>query len=178
MKRRDLLKGLAVATVAAATTQRVWAEDKEPAETMVDYLFVQNSKAVSLKDGVLTMKGVTADTLYFSDRPERITGRITTKKFIDKWGDGDDSFKADPPNAVLSIFGEPAPLDIVVELQNPRLEGENLIYDVIVLDGEKVASGESSALFIDVVGRPLSPVSVAGVARRTSRRTARRVDRR
>ena len=35
-----------------------------------------------MKDGVLTMKGVTADTLYFSDRPERITGRVTTQKFV------------------------------------------------------------------------------------------------
>ena len=178
MKRRELLKGLAVATVAAATTQRVWAEDKDPTETIVDYLFVQNSKAVSLKDGVLTMKGVTEDTLYFSDRPERITGRFTTKKFVDGWGDGDDSFRTVPPNAVLSILEEPEPVDIVVELRNPRLKGDDLIYDVVVLDGEKVASGAASALFIDVVGRPLTPVSVAGVARRTSRRTARRVDRR
>ena len=36
----------------------------------------------SLKDGVLTMKRVTADTVYFSDRPERITGRVTTQKFV------------------------------------------------------------------------------------------------
>ena len=43
---------------------------------------MQNSKSASLKDGVLTMKGVTADTLYFSDRPERITGRVTTQKFV------------------------------------------------------------------------------------------------
>ena len=34
--------------------------------------------------------------------------------------------------------------------------------------------GALAALFIDVVGRPLTPLSVAGV----SRRTARRVDRR
>ena len=174
MKRRMLLKSLAAVAVAMVTMQAAWAEEKVPAEKVVDYLFVQNSKSVSLKDGVLTMKGVTADTLYFSDRPERITGRVTTQKFVDNWASGNDSFKKDPPNAVLSVLGEGATVDIVVELKNPRLKGDNLVYDVIVLDGGKTANGTHSALFIDVIGRPLSPVSVAGTARRVDRRVDRR----
>ena len=40
------------------------------------------------------------------------------------------------------------------------------------------SSSGSSALFIDIVGRPLTPLAVAGVARRATRRTARRVARR
>lgn len=161
MKRRELLKGLAAGAVVMVTTQAARAEEQVPAEKDVDYLFVQNSKTVSLKDGVLTMKGVTADTLYFSDRPERITGRITTKKFVDNWASGNDSFKEDPPNAVLSILGEGATVDIVVELKNPRLDGDNLVYDVSVLDGDNAVKGTQSALFIDVIGRPLTPGSVA-----------------
>lgn len=174
MKRRELLKGLAVATAAMATLVTARAESHAAAEEEVDYLFVQNTMAVSLKDGVLTLKGVTADTLYFSDRPERIAGRITTKKFVDDWANGNDSFKKDPPNAVLSILGGASLLDIVVELQNPRLEDGNLFYDVTVIDGENAADGAQSALFIDVIGRPLTPLSVAGVARRTARRVDRR----
>jgi penicillin V acylase-like amidase (Ntn superfamily) len=38
--------------------------------------------------------------------------------------------------------------------------------DVKILDGEMPASGGPSSLFIDTIGRPLSPVSVAGVHRR------------
>ena len=72
----------------------------------------------------------------------------------------------------LELFGEPQ--DVVVVLRNPRLDGADLVYDVDVLDGKKTASGKASALFIDVIGRPLTPLSVAGVARRSARRTVRR----
>ncbi|MBY8977655.1 hypothetical protein KHP62_17715 [Rhodobacteraceae bacterium NNCM2] len=47
--------------------------------------------------------------------------------------------------------------------------------------GERALTPEGQAVSSDaeaVVGRPLTPVSVAGVSRRTSRRTARRVSRR
>ncbi|RLA41644.1 MAG: hypothetical protein DRR42_24440 [Gammaproteobacteria bacterium] len=179
MKRREVLKGLAATTAAMVTTQAVVAEEKKAdGEEIVDYLFVQNSGGVSLSDGVLIMKNVATDTVYFSDRPERIAGRFTTQKFVDNWSVGEESFADVPPNAVLSIFDEPEPLDIVVELRNPRLTGDDLIYDVSIIDGEVAATGLASSLFIDVVGRPLTPMSVAGVSRRTARRTTRRVNRR
>jgi hypothetical protein len=69
-------------------------------------------------------------------------------------------------------------VEVVVVLKRPRLAGGDLVYDVEVLDGAKTLDGGASTLFIDVIGRPLTPMSYAGVARRTSRRTARRVTRR
>jgi hypothetical protein len=144
----------------------------------VEFLLVQNAEGVSLKEGNLRLKGIAPDTLYFSDRPDRIVGRVTTREYVDHWSVGGNSFAQDPPNAVLSIQHEPEPQDIVVVLRNPRLDGADLVYDVDVLDGAKTARGAQSALFIDVIGRPLTPLSVAGVARRTARRTTRRVDRR
>jgi hypothetical protein len=44
---------------------------------------------------------------------------------------------------------------------------------VVILDGEMPAEGGPSALFIDVIGRPLSPVSVAGMHRRDRRQDRR-----
>ena len=44
--------------------------------------------------------------------------------------------------------------------------GHELSYTVTILDGEMPAEGGPSALFIDIIGRPLSPVSVAGMHRR------------
>ena len=178
MKRRELLKVLAVASVVASTAPRAWAAEQAEAGKMVEYLFVQNAKEVLLKDGVLTLKGIADDTLYFSDRPDRIVGRETTKKFVDTWAQGTDSFKENPPNAVLSVLHGAELKDIVVVLKKPRIKGDDLVYDVEVLDGEKAAKGGVSSLFIDVIGRPLTPGSVAGVARRSSRRTVRRVERR
>jgi len=157
----------------------LWAsQDPDTDEKIVEYLFVQSAPKVSLKNGLLTLTGVNVSTLYFSDRPDRIVGHVPTTKFVDHWGEGSDSFKADPPNAALAIAGYKEPSFIVVELKNPRLKGSDLIYDVVVLDGDKSASGTEASLFIDVIGRPVTPLSFAGAARRTGRRTVRRVVRR
>jgi hypothetical protein len=64
--------------------------------------------------------------------------------------------------------------NVVVELTNPAMNDKGMSYRVKILEGDLPASGGPSALFIDTVGRPLSPVSVAGMHRRTRRRTRRR----
>jgi hypothetical protein len=56
---------------------------------------------------------------------------------------------------------------------NPRLTGEDLTYDVDVLDGDLPNQTGPCSLFIDPIGRPLSPVSVMGVRRRQRRRAGR-----
>ena len=111
-------------------------------------------------------------TLFFSDRPDRVTGHISSEEFVDSWDKGPDNFASNPPNAVLSIFHPDRVSDVVVELTEPALEGHQLTYTVVILDGEMPAEGGPSALFIDVIGRPLSPVSVAGMHRRDRRRIA------
>lgn len=141
-------------------------------------LYAQIAKGMTFKDGWLTLNGVAPTTLYFSDRPNRITGHIPTEEFLDSWGEGEDSFASDPPNAVLSIFSEDEVNDIVVVLKDPRLDGDQMRYQVEILDGEMPASGGANSLFIDMIGRPLTPVSVAGVRRRGRRRGRRRARRR
>jgi len=143
-------------------------EDGEP-----EFLFVQTCRSATLADGKLTMTGVSHSTLYFSDRPERITGHVTTSVFVDTWDEGDDSFASNNPNAALSIIHDEFPEEIVVVLKNPILAEGNLVYDVEVLEGSETASGETASLFIDVIGRPLTPVSIAGVHRRHRRRHRR-----
>jgi len=100
---------------------------------------------------------------------------MTTKDFVDEWSEGGNSFAADPPNATLSIFGDDEIVDIVVTLKKPHLEGEDLIYDIAVLEEEIAPISGESSLFIDPIGRPLSPGSVAGVHRRHRRRVRRHV---
>src|SRR6266540_4312861 len=76
-------------------------------------------------------------------------------------------FSADPPNAVLSFLDEDgtAPDDVVIVLREPRLKGETLTYSVEILDGTLPERSGPCSLFIDVFGRPLSPVSAAGAGR-------------
>jgi hypothetical protein len=143
---------------------------------MVNLLFVQSAHGVELSNGKLRLKSVNPATLLFSDRPDRITGHEPTEDFVDDWDKGDDSFKAVPPNATLSILTGPEPQEIVLVLNSPRLENGDLLYAVQVLDGARQASGGASSLFIDTVGNPLSPGSVAGVHRRHRRRRIRRLN--
>jgi hypothetical protein len=53
---------------------------------------------------------------------------------------------------------------------NPNLDGDVLRYRVKVLQGEMPEKGSDVSLFIDIIGMPWTPVSYAGVARRSYRR--------
>jgi len=164
---------VAIASAVALAALASIATAASDGEQLVDYLFVQNAASARIADGVLTLGGVNADTLYFSDRPDRIVGRVTSREFVSHWASGRDSFEADPPNAVLTILDGAEPQDITVELRNPRFQGRDLAYDVKVLEGSPTASGGASSLFIDLIGRPATPMSYAGAARRATRRVVR-----
>ena len=142
----------------------------------IQALFVQSARSFSSKQGSLTLLGVSPATLYFSDRPKREVGHLSSHHFVELWGEGENNFLDDPPNAVLSFMdGESAPPeDSVVVIRSPQLEGDALSYSIELLDGEIPASGGPCSLFIDPLGRPLSPVSLMGVRRRERRRARRR----
>ena len=179
IKRRELLAGLGVlpfALRAVAQDTAKKSDDKEPA---VEYLFVQVAEKCSLKDGVLKLSDVGSSTIYFADRPHRDAGHIHTKSCVESWSKGgDDSFENDPPNAALSLVTKKDSKEFVVVLSKPRLKGKDLLYDVKVLEGDENVEGGPGSLFIDVIGRPLTPVSFAGGRRRVRRRTRRRTARR
>ncbi|MEQ9694138.1 hypothetical protein [Shimia sp. SDUM112013] len=168
LTRRQLCTGGA-AMIAAASATGVSAEDAAE----VDFLFVQTAHGMSYAADAnrLTLRGVSPVTLFFSDRPDRIAGNMTTERFIPFWSEGEDSFLSNPPNADLSILEGDSLLQVVVELTNPVLEGDNLHYTVArILSGTMPVLGKNTSLFIDVVGMPRTPVSAAGVRRRTYRR--------
>jgi hypothetical protein len=139
-------------------------------------MFVQTAHSMSSDGTTLTLNAVTPSTLYFSDRPQRIVGHMTTTDFVELWAEGENSFEEDPPNAVLAFLepGDQAPDDAVVVIKQPRLENGDLSYSIETLEGTVPPQTGPVTLFIDPLGRPLSPVSVCGVRRRERRRERRR----
>ena len=138
----------------------------------IEALFVQTSASMTSDGGTITLHGLSPSTLYFADRPQREVGHMPSRLFVELWGEGGNSFAANPPNAVLS-FAEPGdrpPEDAVVVIQDPRLDGDELSYTIKLLDGTVPSATGSCALFIDPFGRPLSPISAAGMHRRARRR--------
>jgi len=143
---------------------------------ILEEMFVQIARNVTSDQMTLTLEDVSPSTLYFSDRPERVVGHMTTEQFVQQWTEGPNSFFEDPPNAVLSYVdaGDDIPSDAVVVLRDPVASGSSLSYSIEVLEGAVPAESGAVTLFIDPLGRPLSPVSLAGMNRRGRRRDRRR----
>lgn len=176
MTNRRTFVALSALTASLFPLQKVLAqagESSTPTTTgEADFLFVQTAKSMNYDPATqqLTLVDASPTTLFFSDRPERIAGNMTTERFIPFWSTGTDSFLSDPPNADLSILEGDTLTQIVVVLKDPVLEDGNLTYTVGIVDGEMPSTGNNVSLFIDVIGMPMTPVSYAGVARRTYRR--------
>jgi hypothetical protein len=140
---------------------------------IVPSLFVLNSRGATLQGDTLTLTGVMPQSIIFADRPVRSAGHQLTADVIADWGTGDDSFTKNPPNATVSVFSKDGSVkDAVVVLKNPKLEGDKLTFTVQTLEGDLTGGDGGAALFIDIIGRPFTPMSFAGVARRSAFRGA------
>jgi hypothetical protein len=148
------------------------SENSVPQLEEIEAMFVQCAHGMTCSDGTVTLHGPAHSTLFFADRPQRVVGHMHTSKFVNEWGDGENSFAEDPPNAVLSFLeeGDAVPEEVTLTIRDPKFDGDTLNYKVDILDGTLPAKAGPCSLFIDPIGRPLSPVSVAGVRRRQRRR--------
>ncbi|MGH2518001.1 MAG: hypothetical protein ACRDHP_20350, partial [Ktedonobacterales bacterium] len=135
-------------------------------------MFVQLGSGMTSGEHHVTLHGMGHATLFFADWPDRVVGHVSTQKFVSEWADGENSFADDPPNAVFTFLenGDAIPEDATVVLSDPQLTGDALTYTIEVLEGTLPVTAGPCSLFIDPIGRPLSPVSVAGVRRRQRRR--------
>ena len=137
---------------------------------MVPSLFVMNARGATLQGQTLTLAGVSPTSIVFADRPVRAAGHLPTAALLEEWTTGD--FAKDAPNATASVLSKDglSAHDIVVELRSAHLEGDQLTFDVRVLEGDLAGADGPAAVFIDIIGMPLTPLSFAGVARRAARR--------
>jgi hypothetical protein len=169
--RRTFIIATAIAALISPFRSSLAAAAEEPPKS-ADFLFVQSAKGMTFDKAAnkLTLTGVSPVTVFFTDRPERIAGNMKTAAFIPFWSEGKDSFKSNPPNADISLLEDGKLTQIVVELKDPVLMGDDLSYTVKVLQGDVPEKAADVSVFIDIIGRPLTPFSYAGVARRAYRR--------
>jgi len=137
-----------VVAVLAMAPNLAFGEHVIDSKENPEYLFVLSSESGSYEGDTLTLNDVPS-VIYFSDRPERIAGHMSLKEFVEKWGQGPNSFKADPPNATLSILDESGNKDVVVELMNPGMKENRLQFKVRLLKGELPATFKACSLFTD-----------------------------
>ena len=120
------------------------------------YLFVISGTSGSLDGDTLTLNGV-PNVIYFSERPNRIAGHMSVSNFVEMWDKGSDSFKADPPNATLSVLMKNGAENLAVEILSVEQKSGSVVFKISVLEGLTPESFKNASLFID----PTTPETAA-----------------
>ena len=135
------LSGITTNTIASNCSKHASATVLDEYKKPPSFLFVVQAKEAVLKPVdddlhryTLSMKLTDENVgkiIAFTDRPYRIVKMMTTKQLLDLWGEGKNSFKADPPNAVLSASGFDAR---IVILESMIINNEQLTYTLVQTD--------------------------------------------
>jgi hypothetical protein len=93
------LQSLVAITAAVFFSTSAIAEDAKPAE----WLFVHTAQTAEMTSDTTLVMPVTRDIFAFTDRPNRMHAYMNAHEYVSLWDEGEgDTFKADPPNAVLT----------------------------------------------------------------------------
>lgn len=119
-----------LALAVLAVTAQGATLDALPANATL--LFTQQAdKAIIAQgpSGNLTMRleGVKKFTTWFADRPDRLAGVLLTIEFASNFG---IAFGTNPPNAALVGTVDGRSVSIVVEVDEPMVDGNDLVYAV------------------------------------------------
>ena len=134
---------------------------------IVPSMIVLNARGAKLEGQKLTLDGISPNAIVFADRPVRSAGHALTAHLLEEWSiNSPDSFAKTAPNATVSVFSKAKAgvVDAVVVLKSPKLEGDRLVFDVDVLEGDLAGGDGAASVFMDIINLP--------IARRTSHRGA------
>ena len=113
-------------------------------------MYVQDAAGGTLTETTLVLSGVDESTPWFTDRPYREAGQITTAEFVALFSEeGANSFAADPPNADFTCKSGGEVVNQVVTLTDPVLDetAGTLTYTVALVPN--VAGGDSTEITCD-----------------------------
>jgi len=140
-------------SMAACATTATTSSTEAPQLMFVE---IAEDLKVDPAKSTLRLVKVNQQTLYFSDRPQRIAGHLKMADYMKEWTAkaGKDNFSADPPNATLSVYepGQAETTLAVVRLTQPKIEGPDLVYSYKLIEGKLPVKGGATALFIDWIG--------------------------
>jgi len=141
---------------AAAVPLSAVPDPARAADSNVQLMFVQTAEGLKADGKTLRLVNVSPQTVWFTDRPVRKAGHVTTTSYMKEWtaAAGADNFSKTPPNATLSVYeaGERENTLTVVEISQPVVEGKDIVYGYKLIDGKVPATGGATALFIDWIG--------------------------
>ena len=125
------------------------AEDAKPAE----WLFVHTAETAEMTSATTLVMSTTRDIFAFTDRPNRMHGYLNAHEYASLWDKGEgDTFKADPPNAVLTwVDGdEVKEAEVVITDVSVSENGRMLFYTLDVEVGSlDIGMINYASLFVD-----------------------------
>jgi len=147
----------------------------ESEEDVCEALFVQDAAGVELKNNQVILKKANDHMIFFCDRPKREAGFLTWDAFVEVVSKGENSFADNPPNASLSVVDKEGHLHelVLFLVDKPMKDGTTITFPVEYIIGGPYPIDGKAIMFIDPIGRPMSPTSAAGVHRRNRRRHVR-----
>ena len=94
---------------------------------------------------------VTDDIFGFTDRPNRKSKYISGDEFASYWNDYDDvnSFKLDPPNAVLTYVDGDEIKELEVVIIDATFDGSNITYTINNTSLTNNETFDDASLFVD-----------------------------
>jgi len=137
-----------IAAVVVATAAPATADDYE-----ASWLFVQTAKTAEISGDTLTMP-YEREIFAFTDRPHRLHAHFTAHEFEWFWGDVEDSFAENPPNAVLTWpdEGEMREAELILTSADVDDMGRSISYTVVHEAGDALPDDAVNvSLFIDGV---------------------------
>ena len=146
-----LLQSLVAITAAVFFSTSAIADDAKPAE----WLFVHTAETAEMTSDTTLVMPVTRDIFAFTDRPNRMHGYMNAHEFVTLWDEGKgDTFKADPPNAVLTwVDGdEMKEVELLIISAETVSNGRGISYEVKLEAGDSPEGNIGFAsFFVDAV---------------------------
>jgi len=139
-------------------TTSAFAEEAKPAE----WLFVHTSPTAQMTSETTLVMPVTREIFAFTDRPNRKHGYLTAHAFVSLWDEAEgDTFKVDPPNAVLTwIDGDKVhEAEVVITDASVLAHGRAISFEVKLEAGEAPSNQmQRVSIFVDSSGHRKSGI--------------------
>jgi surface protein len=116
-----------------------------------EWLYTHTSLDATATNSTTIVMPLSGDIFAFTDRPYREHKYISGDEFASYWNDYDDenSFKLDPPNAVLTWVDEDGVEEVEVVITDAHFDGANMIYTIENTTITANQSFEDVSLFVD-----------------------------
>jgi hypothetical protein len=123
---KSITSKISIIILSLMASTFTFAEDKPAQE---EWLFVHTAEEAQVTNNTTIVMPVTRDVFAFTDRPYRKHAYMTGEQFASMWAKaGSDSFKTDPPNAVLTwVEGEDVK-EAEVVITGASIDGNSITY--------------------------------------------------